>query len=79
MQQQQDTNFDLSAAVRAAVDTALAGNGLLRVNDAAHFIIVEHGLSPLEQPAIIDALCRQCIRCGVSIEFQTNESNGQLA
>lgn len=79
MQQQPDTNFDLSVAVREAVDTALAGNGLMRVNDAAYFMILEHGLSPLQQPAIIDALCRQCIRHGVSIEFQARETNRQIA
>lgn len=72
---QQDLVFDLSASVRAAVETARAGSGLLRVNDAAQFIILEHGLNPMQQPAIIDALCRQCILSGVSIEFQPRESD----
>lgn len=70
---QQDSSFDISAAVGEAVNAAHAGNGLLRVNDAAQSIILEHGLSQQQQPEIIDALCRQCIHSGVSIEFQPRQ------
>lgn len=76
---QQDISFDLSASIRKAVETARAGSGLLRVNDAAQFIILEHGLSELQRSEIMDALCHQCIRCGVSIEFQPQASDTQPA
>ncbi|HEV7276258.1 MAG TPA: hypothetical protein VGN80_08220 [Devosiaceae bacterium] len=77
--QQQVASFDMGATVRAAVDAARAGNDLMRVNDTARFIIIEHGLDPLQEPEIIEALCRQCIICGVSIEFQAREGNRQPA
>lgn len=77
--QQQTTSFDMRATVRAAVEAARAGNHLMRVNDAAKLIIIEHGLNPTQEPEIVDALCRQCIVCGVSIEFQTRESHRQNA
>jgi hypothetical protein len=67
---QSGTTFDLSTAVREAVERTRAGSGLMRVGEAADIIISQHGLSPLRQPEIVDALCRQCIRYGVSIEFQ---------
>jgi hypothetical protein len=77
MQQSQRTSsFDFSVAVQAAVDAARAGSGLLRVNDAANLIIMEHGLAPQQQPEVIDALCQQCIRQGISIEFQAREAEG---
>lgn len=76
---QQKIEFDLQRAVRAAVDAVHAGNDLMRVNDAAKLIVIEYGLDPLQEAMIIDALCRQCIRCGVSIEFQSREGQHQLA
>lgn len=77
--QEQSMSFDMRAAVRAAVDAVRAGNDLMRVNDTAKLIIIENGLNPLQEAEIVDALCRQCIICGVSIEFQGQESHRQPA
>jgi hypothetical protein len=67
------TTLDVTNAVREAVERARAGNGLMRVGEAAQIIIAEHRLDPLRQPELVDALCRQCIRYGVSIEFQRQQ------
>lgn len=77
--QQQAIEFDMRKVVRAAVDAAHAGNDLMRVNDTARLIVIEYGLDPLQESEIVDALCRQCIMCGVSIEFQSREGQHLLA
>lgn len=79
MQRQQNSDFDIQAATRVAVEAARAGNGVMRVHEAAHFIILEHGLSAQQQPAIIDALCHQCIRDGISIDFHATDIDRQFA
>ena len=76
--QQQDPASKMQEVVRAAVAKVHAGSDLMRVNDAARLIIIEYGLEPLQEAAIVDALCRECIMRGVSIEFQARESQHQL-
>ena len=60
----------IALAIQSAVATASVSGAIMPVRDVAERIVEDSQCDPAMFGIIVDALCSQCIRKGVIIEFQ---------
>lgn len=61
---------NLSTAITRAVVLAQREGYPMQVRDVAHQIARDAGLATSQETSVIDALCNECIRNGVIVEFR---------